>query len=120
MPVDPQYQLFVPQHLIVRLPSLPGRRPVRLPTEPERKLIQELKWKSIWFVILGESPPLFDRLRLIGRLMHQLEQRFGFVLTLNGWMVKLDPEILEYPLSAIEYAAAQQDIATVRRISTRP
>jgi hypothetical protein len=112
MPEDPRYQLFVPQHLIVRLPSQLERRPARLPTEPERKLIQ----KAIWWVILGESPPLFDRLCLIPRLMQELEQRYGLVLTLDGWMVKLDPEILEYPLNAIEYAAAQQDIATVRRI----
>jgi hypothetical protein len=59
-------------------------------------------------------------LRLIGCLMKMLEKDSSVVLTLDGWMVKLDPEILEYPLSDIEYAAAKQDIATVRGICTRP
>lgn len=77
---------------MIRLESSPERQPnrqlVRLPTESERKLIQELKWKAIWFVILDDPHPFFDRLRLIARLMRELSQQSGFVLTWDGWMVK--------------------------------
>jgi hypothetical protein len=117
----PQYRQFliVPQHLIVRLPNQPERRPLRLPTERERKLIRDIKWTALLFVFFGSPPSLSDRLLMIAGLPQELEQRYGFVLSLDGWMVKLDPEILEYPLNAIEYAAAREDFATVCRIITR-
>lgn len=52
--------------------------------------------------------------------MMQERERYGFVLTIEEWAVKFDSDILESPRNATEYAAAQQDIATLFRIGTPP
>lgn len=113
MPYSPH--ILVPQHVVVRRPNQPERQPFRKLTESERKAVEKLPGATLWFALLG-SPPLSDRLRYLACMLQEFEQCFGLVLTSDGWMIKLDPEILEYPLNAIEYEAAQQDFASACRI----
>lgn len=112
MPYSPH--LLVPQHVVVQWPNQPERQAFRELTEPERKEVEKLPRAALWFALLG-SPPLSERLRYLASMLQEFEQ-YGLVLTSVGWMIKLDQEILEYPLNAINYEAAQQDFAAACRI----